>query len=189
MAEEKTKKPNTMQEELEIPSGINVALDGNEIIFSKDNKEVKRILNNRINVNVEGNKIVLSSKKATKREKKILYTLKAHIKNAFEGLTKGFRYKLQAVSVHFPMTVEVDKTNNQILVKNFLGEKKPRVITIIKGVEVKVNKEHIEVESADIEKAGQVAANIEKGTKIRFRDRRIFQDGIFITEKPGVVYS
>lgn len=189
MAEKKTKKPFNLHEELEIPNGINTSLNGNEITLSKDNKEIKRILNNRINVKVEGNKIVLSSKKATKREKKILFSLKAHIKNAFEGLTKEFKYKLAAVSVHFPMTVEVDKTNNQILVKNFLGEKKPRVIKIIPGVEVKVNKEHIEVESADIEKAGQVAANIEKGTKIRYRDRRIFQDGIFITEKPGVVFS
>lgn len=188
MADKKLKKIKNMQEELEIPSGINTIIKGNEITLSKDDKEVKRILNNRINVKVEGNKIILSSKKATKREKKVLYTTKAHIKNAFEGLTKGFKYKLQAVSVHFPMTVEVDKTNNQLLVKNFLGEKKPRVITIIKGVEVKVNKEHIEVESVDIEKAGQVAANIEKGTRIRFRDRRIFQDGIFITQKPGVNY-
>lgn len=188
MADQKTKKLKKMQEELEIPSGINTIIRGNEITLSKGDKKLKRILNNRINIKVEGNKIVLSTNKATKREKKILYTLKAHIKNSFDGLINGFKYKLQAVSVHFPMTVEVDKTNNQLLVKNFLGEKKPRVITIIPGVEVKVNKEHIEVESADIEKAGQVAANIEKGTKVRFRDRRIFQDGIFITEKPGVNY-
>lgn len=184
----KDKKINTLKEELEISSGVNVNIEGDKIILSKDNKEIRRKLNNRINVKAEGNKIVLSSKKLTKREKKILYTLKAHIKNAFEGLTKGFKYKLQAVSVHFPMTLEVDKANNQLLVKNFLGEKKPRVIAIIPGVEVKVNKDQIEVESADIEKAGQVAANIEKGAKIRFKDRRIFQDGIFITEKPGVSY-
>lgn len=184
----KNKKINNLREEINISNGINVTIEDNKIILTKDNKEIKRKLNNRINVKTEGNKIILSSKKVTRREKKILYTLKAHIKNAFEGLTKGFKYKLQAVSVHFPMTLEVDKTNNQLLVKNFLGEKKPRIIEIISGVEVKINKDRIEVESPDIEKAGQVAANIEKGTRIRFRDRRIFQDGIFITEKPGVNY-
>ncbi|MDD5193887.1 MAG: 50S ribosomal protein L6, partial [Candidatus Nanoarchaeia archaeon] len=63
--------------------------------------------------------------------------------------------------------------------------KKDRVIRLIHGVSVKINKDIIELESADIEKAGLVASNIEKGTKIRFRDRRIFQDGIFMIEKPG----
>lgn len=189
MKKESSKKIEKLQEELEIPQGINVMLEGNEIILKKDNKEVRRKLNNRIQVKVEGNKILLNCKKSTKREKKILFTIKAHIKNALEGLTKAFKYKLQAVSVHFPMTLEIDKSNNQLLVKNFLGEKKPRAIHIIQGVEIKVNKDMIELESADIEKAGQVAANIEKGTKIRLRDRRIFQDGIFITEKPGVIFS
>jgi large subunit ribosomal protein L6 len=182
------KKTEKMQEILEIPSGINAEIVGNEIVIKKDNKEVKRMINNRISVKVEGNKITISSKKISKREKKILFTAKAHIKNALEGLTKPFKYKLQAVSVHFPMTLEVDKTNNMLIIKNFLGEKKPRTIKIIQGVEIKLNKDLIELESADIEKAGQVAANIEKGSKIRSRDRRVFQDGIFITEKPGVIF-
>ncbi len=179
---------NILQEELEIPEGITAEIIENEIKLNKSGKEVVRRLNNRIELKIEGNKIKLSSKKLNKREKKILYTTKAHIKNAFEGLGKMFKYKLQAVSVHFPMTLEFDKNNSLLSVKNFLGEKKPRTIKISKDVDVKVSKDIIELESADIEKAGQSAANIEKGTKIRFRDRRVFQDGIFITEKPGVSY-
>jgi len=182
------KKVEKLHEELIIPDGISAELIGDEIVLKKDGKEVRRRLNNKIQLKVDGNKILLNSKKVSKREKKILFTIKAHIKNAFEGLNKPFKYKLQAVSVHFPMTLEVDKTNNMLVVKNFLGEKKPRTIKIIQGVEIKLNKDLIELESVDIEKAGQVAANIEKGSKIRSRDRRVFQDGIFITEKPGVIF-
>ena len=106
------------------------------------------------------------------------------LNNIIKGLTEKFRYKLQAVSVHFPMNVSVDKEKNELVVKNFLGEKTDRRIKLVQGVDVKVDKDMIEIESVDIEKAGQCAANIEKGTKVKKKDRRIFQDGIFIIEKP-----
>ena len=112
-------------------------------------------------------------------------TLKAHFNNMIKGLTEKFKYKLQIANVHFPMNVSVDKNANELVVKNFLGEKKDRRIKLVEGVDVKVNGEVIELESINIEKAGQCAANIEKGAKVRNKDRRIFQDGIFIVEKPG----
>jgi len=53
------------------------------------------------------------------------------------------------------------------------------------GAEVKIEEQIIIVESPDLELAGQTAASIEKLCKITNRDRRIFQDGIYIYEKPG----
>lgn len=115
-------------------------------------------------------------------------TIIAHVNNMIKGLNENFQYKLQVAAVHFPVTLSHDKTTNELVVKNFLGEKKDRRIKLIEGVNIKLNKDIIELDSPDIEKAGQAAANIENGTKVRKRDRRIFQDGIFITEKPGVSY-
>lgn len=180
----KSKNQKSLNEEIEISDGIDATLEKNEIIMKKNGKEVRRKLSPLIDGKIEGNKVILSTKKSTKMERKNFGSAKAHVKNMIEGLNKGFKYKLQIASVHFPITTEVNKTNNEFIVKNFLGEKKGRIIRIIPGVEVKVDKNIIEVESEDIEKAGQVAANIEKGTKIRFRDRRVFQDGIFIISKP-----
>ena len=173
-----------LREEIEIPEGINAHIKDDEMIMKKDSFELKRILNSRINVKIEENKIVVESG-TSKNEKKIFGTIKAHIRNMIKGLTEGFKYKLQISTVHFPITVEHDKGNNQLIVKNFLGERKDRVIKLIEGVDIKTDKEFIEIESIDIEKAGQCAANIEKGTKVRKKDRRIFQDGIFIIEKPN----
>jgi len=173
-----------LKEEIEIPEGISAAIENSRIIMKKNNDELQVKLNARIKTTIEGSKIILEIKKATKNSKKIFGTIKAHIKNMIKGLTKKFKYRLQISNVHFPMSVAFDKDKSEIVVKNFLGEKKERRIKIAEGVDARVNKDEIELESVNIEKAGQCAADIEKGTKVRNKDRRIFQDGIFITEKP-----
>lgn len=184
---EKTKKQEKkkLAETIEIPSEIHASLHHNEITMKKGDEEVRKKLNKKIKVEIQGNNIVLSSERATKKEKKIFGSTIAHINNIIQGLSNKFKYKLQVASVHFPVTITHDKDKSELVVKNFLGEKKDRKIKLIRGVDIKINKDIIEVESADIEKAGQTAADIEKGTKVRNRDRRIFQDGIFIIEKPG----
>jgi len=178
-------KRQDLKEEIEIPEGISAEIEEDNLIIKKGDNELKRKLNNLIQIKIDQGKIILEAKKAGKKEKKIFGTFKAHIKNMIKGLNEKFKYKLQAVSVHFPMTISVDKEKNELVIKNFLGEKKDRRIKLIPNVDVKVNKDIIEVESIDKESAGQCAANIEKGTKIRRRDRRIYQDGCYIIEKPG----
>jgi len=98
------------------------------------------------------------------------------------GVQKKFTYELKIAASHFPMTVKVE--GNKALIKNFLGEKKNREAEILPGVEIEVGKKEIILKSCDIELAGQTAANIEKATQVKNKDRRKFQDGIFLTKKP-----
>ena len=79
------------------------------------------------------------------------------------------------------MTLKIK--NNELIINNFLGEKVPRKATIFPNVEVEIKGNIIKVSSIDKEAAGHTAANMEKATKVKKRDRRIFQDGIFITKK------
>lgn len=174
-----------LHEEIEIPEGINAVVENNEIIMKKNSNELRKKLNVLIDVKIEGSKVILEAKKASKREKKIFGSIRAHLNNMIKGLSEKFKYKLQAVSVHFPMNLSVDKEKNELVVKNFLGEKTDRKIKLIPNVDVKVNRDIIEIESEDIEKAGQCAANIEKGARVKNKDRRVYQDGIYIIEKPG----
>jgi large subunit ribosomal protein L6 len=65
-------------------------------------------------------------------------------------------------------------------VTNYFGERVPRRAQILDGVQVKIeNKTDIIVSGSDKELVGQTAANIERCTTVKNRDRRVFQDGIY----------
>ena len=150
----------------------------------KGKNEVSRVLYQpKITVKVENNKIVLEAKKATQREKRMIYAMKAHAKNLFKGAEQGHTYKLKVCSGHFPMNISI--SNGVLTVKNFLGEAVPRTLKLKQGADVKLEGDIITVTANIKDIAGQQAGEIEKLTRITNRDRRIFQDGLYIIEKDG----
>lgn len=172
-----------IEEEMEIPDGIQVSA-GKEIAVKGPKGAMKRELYYPgVEIKAEGKKLIFACKKATKREKKMIYTYMAHIANMFKGVQTPWVYKLKVCTGHFPMTVNL--SGNALLVKNFLGEKVPRKMILKQGVSVKVDGKDITVESIDKELAGATASEMELLTVVSKRDRRIFQDGIFIIEKAG----
>jgi len=169
---------------IEIPEGIEVSIDGSKVTAKKGDKKNERDFDLLgINLSKKGNEIILEEKKASKKEKRRMNTIAAHIRNMIKGLQEKFEYKLKICFSHFPITVEMK--GNEAIIKNFLGERFPRRVKMPEGVNIKIDKEIITVDSHDKEIAGQAAANFEMVTRIVNRDRRIFQDGIFITSKCG----
>jgi large subunit ribosomal protein L6 len=170
---------------IEVPSDISISVNNAEVTMKGKGKEIKRVFPQMPTMEMKqnGNNITLSANKATKRELKLINSIAAHLRNMIGGIKEDFVYKLEVCNVHFPMVVKLE--GNKIKIKNFLGEKVDRETEILPNVKVTIKGNVIEVISPDIEAAGQTAAKIEIATKIRNRDRRVFQDGIFITEKPG----
>lgn len=178
-----SKKPEKfLTREIEIPAGLDINVSDNKLLAKKGDTEITREFG-RVSVTKDGNKITLKIIGVTKREKKQINTLVAHVKNIISGLKNNFVYKLQICSIHFPMNISAK--DGYVIIKNFLGEAKERKAKILPNTEVKIEKDIITVESADKEAAGQTAANIEKSTKVRKKDIRVFQDGIFMIEKAG----
>lgn len=171
-------------QEIEIPEGVEANIDGSSITIKGNKGENKRTFNvTNLSFEKRGNKIIVGNKKATKKDKRMMNTIQAHIKNMIKGVQEKFEYKLKVCFNHFPITVEVK--GNEGIIKNFLGEKTPRKLKIREGADVKVDKDIITIISTDKETAGKIAADFERATWIRMRDRRVFQDGIFITTKAG----
>ena len=177
-------KVKEMVENVGIPEGVEIKVEKGVVTAKgKEGECSKRLVNPKIAIAVKGKEVVVSSKNATKREKTRIGSYAAHVENMIKGASEGHVYRLKICSGHFPMNVSA--SGNEFVVKNFLGEKQPRTLKLKEGVSVKVEGDFVVVESCDKDLAGQTAADIEGLTRITNRDLRIFQDGIYITEKDG----
>jgi large subunit ribosomal protein L6 len=88
---------------------------------------------------------------------------------------------MKVVYSHFPIQLKVQ--GDRLEINNFLGEKQPRSAKILEGVTVNLGNDEVILTGIDKERVGNTAANIEHATRIRKRDPRVFQDGIYITER------
>ncbi len=173
-----------LNETIQMPEGVSATIDGKNVTIKGAKGELtRRFQIAGLVITIKDGKLGLEMSQATQRQKNLLFTSKAHLKNMMQGVNEGFNYKLKICSGHFPMNVTTK--GNKFEIKNFIGEKVPRQLTIKEGAEVKINGDEIEVNATDKEVAGQVAADIEKMTRRSGFDKRIFQDGIYITEKAG----
>jgi len=177
-------KTKELKQELGIPEGIEVSVEGNTVKAKGSKGENHKFFHYpKISMTKQGNKITFIAKTPTKREKRMMGTIRSHIRNLLKGVSEGFLYKLKICSGHFPMNIAVEK--NHIIINNFLGEKTPRKAKILPDVDVKVQGDEITLEGIDKEAVSQSSANIELTTRISNKDKRIFQDGIWVSYKDG----
>lgn len=176
-------KLDRIEHTVEIPEGVTATLDGDNITISGPKGSISReFASPRHDIFQEGGALLVRVDMPRSKEKALAGTWKAHLNNMVKGVTDGFTYTLKVLYSHFPMTVEVKGTD--FVVNNYFGERVPRRAKILNGVNVKVeNKTTVVVSGVDKENVGQTAANIERSTTVKNRDRRVFQDGIYLISK------
>ena len=175
-----------MKTEIEVPEGVNVSLSGKAFEVTGPLGTVKRDLAFMplVSFSIKDDKVLIETGRERKRDKMFLNTARAHITNLIKGVVKGYKYKLDMVYVHFPMRLSVK--GNDMVLDNFLGSKTQRKIWKHPDVEVKIQGKKISVEGLNKEYVGQTAANIEGLAKVKSKDRRIFKDGIFLSERGNI---
>ena len=159
--------------EVKIPAGVTVAIEGNKVTASGPNGSVVREFKGTfLDLKLEGDTLSIKGKGIA-----IENTVRAHLTNIFKGVTEGFKRKMRIRYAHFPISVEVK--GKEIVIKNFLGERKARKTKVHGNAKVEVKGQEVIVSSPDKEAVGQTVANIRKVTTIKSHDTRIFQDGIY----------
>jgi large subunit ribosomal protein L6 len=173
------------RKDIEVPDGVKVELSPTTrelTITGPMGTLTRKFQNPKIKVEYKDAKISLTCDLPRRKNSALIGTWTAHIKNMVDGITNGFEYKMKIVYSHFPIKTHVK--DNELIIENFLGEKQPRKAKMVGETKVKVSGDQIVLNGIDIEAAGQSVANIERATKIKNYDPRVFQDGIYLVEHP-----
>lgn len=165
--------------DISIPDDTNLSIEDYMVKISGPKGELQReFVYHGVTVTKMDSKVVVDTQFVGKTQIAMVGTFVSHIKNMIKGVTKGFEYKLKVVYAHFPIQVKVE--GSTFLIGNFLGERKPRKAKILPNVDIQIVKDEIFVRGIDKEFVAQTAANIEQATRIKRRDPRVFQDGIYV---------
>lgn len=169
--------------ELDIPDEVSAETDHLDLTVSGPEGSVtRRLWFPDVTVSVEDGSVVIESENADRKTTATMGTFESHIENMFHGVTEGWEYKMEVFYSHFPMQVTVE--GDDVVIENFLGERAARRTPIRGDTNVNVDGEELTLSGSDKEAVGQTAADIEQMTRVNDKDTRVFQDGVYITEKP-----
>ena len=172
------------QETVDVPKGVTFALVGRRVHAKGPLGSVERPFpSDALELKVGSGKVTITLRLPAhrKRSQALLKTWAAHLRNLAGSLILGVEARLKVVAAHFPMKVQVKE--NHILIENFLGEKHPRSSDLLPGTSARVEGDYLILSGYDVEQVGQSAANIERASRIRDYDPRVFQDGIYIVDR------
>ena len=169
--------------EIEIPDDVSAETDHLELTVEGPNGSVtRRLWYPDVDVSVEDDAVVITSENEDAKTNATVGTFESHVANMIHGVTEGWEYAMEVYYAHFPMQVNVE--GDEVVIENFLGESAARRTPIRGDTDVQVDGETVTLTGSDKEAVGQTAADIEQLTKVTDKDTRVFQDGVYIVEKP-----
>ena len=79
-------------------------------------------------------KLVVDCHLGIKKKLVCTRTLSSHINNMIVGVTTSYQYKMRLVYAHFPINVAIEENGTRVEIRNFLGEKRVRIVRMLEGV-------------------------------------------------------
>ena len=174
------------KEELDIPKNVEVSLEGGHQIRVKGpNGDITKDFSHirGIKVSIQDNKIIFSTNFPKSGTLALIKTILSIVNNLISGVQTNYKYVSKICYSHFPCSVRVDEKEKMIYVENFLGERAPRKAKYPDNVKVEVDGDDVIISGPDKELLGQTAANIKRACRIRKKDPRVFQDGVYLYKK------
>ncbi|SHG11806.1 50S ribosomal protein L6 [Ornithinibacillus halophilus] len=161
---------------IEIPSGVEVKLNGNTVTVKGPKGELSRELHSEMKIVVEDNVVTVERPSDNKEHRSLHGTTRSLIFNMVEGVSKGYEKQLEIIGVGY----RAQKQGNKVVIN--AGYSHPVEIDPIDGIEIDIPKNtSVIVKGIDKEKVGAIAANIRairppepyKGKGIRYVDEYV----------------
>ena len=180
-------KVGFFKESLDIPEDVTVDVDDENQItvegpsggpITKDFSHARGI-----KIEVKEGKIYFSTNFPRASTLALVNTILSIIGNLIKGVQENYKYVCKVCYSHFPCNVELDSNKQELHVVNFLGERAPRRAKLVENVDVDIEDDDVFLIGPDKESLGQTAANLKKCCRIRKKDPRIYQDGVYVYKK------
>ena len=161
---------------VEIPSGVDVKIEGNNVTVKGPKGELKKVLHHDMIVKHEDNQVVVERPSDNKEHRALHGTTRSVINNMVEGVTKGYEKKLELVGVGY----RAQKSGNKLVLNVGLSHQVEFVQEEGLEIEVPANTQ-ITIKGIDKERVGALASNIRavrkpepyKGKGIRYAGEHV----------------
>jgi len=176
--------------QLKIPEDITATVN-NRVVSIKGKRGMlrKSFKHTQLDVKMIGKKRLQAEKWfGNRKDIATVRTVISHVENMIKGVTLGYRYKMKSVYAHFPINIAIQDDGATVEVRNFLGEKYVRRVSMSAGVKCVQTgqKDEIAVEGNDLELVSQSAAQIQQCVLVKNKDIRKFLDGIYVSDKESI---
>lgn len=158
-----------------IPEGVTVRVDGNKVTAKGPAGEVQKSFSMQAAVKADGPKLEVSAP-----SKALVNTVEAVLQSMVDGAKRGYRKSFKLLYAHFPISIEVK--GKDVNIKNFLGEKQARKTVLVGATKVEAKGQSVVISGPDKEAVGQTVANLRTAMRIKDKDARVFQDGMYDAE-------
>ncbi|KAI8465396.1 MAG: ribosomal protein L9 component of cytosolic 80S ribosome and 60S large subunit [Monoraphidium minutum] len=174
-----------------IPKGIEIEVKGRRVRVKGPrgvlHRDFRHLAVDMFLVEEEGEKILnVDCHFGKKKRLAAIRTATSHVQNMITGVTKGFEYKMRLVYAHFPINANIEGKGSVIELRNFLGEKRVRVVNMLPGVTIERSsavKDELVLTGNDIENVSRSAALIHQVCLVKNKDIRKFLDGVYVSER------
>jgi large subunit ribosomal protein L6 len=162
---------------IEIPKGVEVSSAEGALTIKGPKGSIVHTLHEAVSVEIQDTTVALTLTSDAKETKAMLGTQASLIKNAFEGVTEGYKKVLEIEGVGYRVEIQGTKMTFS------LGFSHPVVVAVPQGITATSEKNVITIVGIDKHAVGQFAANVRalkepepyKGKGIRYQGEYIIR--------------